>query len=145
MLILLLVRERRAESRGPGSVPGCLRPGQLHFPSSGQRQTREPGVNRRQRQMTFFPRTVPEWKSLPQEVTTAPTPNSKHWFTTSFRRKVPESDARSVRPPLASSRPGSTRSLASQYYYEKWVSEGCRGGCAGRGSSPGTATVAGLV
>ena len=28
------------------------------------------------RQMTFFPRTIPEWSSLPQEVTTAPTPGS---------------------------------------------------------------------
>ena len=28
------------------------------------------------RQMTFFPRNIPEWNGLPQEVTTAPTPGS---------------------------------------------------------------------
>ena len=71
------------------------------------------------RQMTFFPRTIPEWNSLPQEVTTAPTPGS-------FSR---------VQGLLPA---GSLTSIN-----EKWISEGRS--CAGWGLSPGTATVAGLV
>ena len=69
------------------------------------------------RQMTFFPRIIPEWNSLPQEVTTAPP-----WLLRDQGR-LP------------------TRSLTS--INKKWISQGWS--CACRGSSTGTTTVARLV
>ena len=69
------------------------------------------------RQMTFFPRTIPEWKSSPRS-----DHSTRPWFLRD----------QGLLP---------TRSLRS--INEKWVSEGWS--CAGWGSSPGTATVAGLV
>ena len=71
------------------------------------------------RQMAFFPKTIPKWNSLPQEVTRAPSPR---WLLCDQGLLFPES-------------------LTS--INEKWVSEGWSG--AGRGPSPVTAMVAGMV
>ena len=69
------------------------------------------------RQITFFPRTIPEWKSSSRS------DHSTHPWLLRDQGLLPNRSLRSIN--------------------EKWVSEGWS--CAGRGSSPGTATVVGLV
>ena len=99
------------------------------------------------RQKTFFPRTIPEWNSLPQEVTIASSQSG-----TAFSKKWPQRHPRVEQPSPRSDHSTHpwllrdqgllpTRSLTN--INEKWLSEDWS--CAGRGSSPGTATVARLV